>query len=221
MWWDKAVCGLAHHPVSCISDKENRTQSLATLRSGGKKKKQNHHTGRKPKGWFCSQQSRGGRLEDQSWATAPTYRLHHKATSFGLPERLLCDSQLRPERKMSQQGQQRLTLPGCPGIEPHTRLAPALKGTVQFLGSHRSPPRGNCSQSSHSSRLSKPWGVCFTASQADEGCGRVKMAHHPHASSSGHQQSFSQQAGSWSESNEPGGSPTTTSLFYRRITSVS
>lgn len=36
MWWDKAVCGLAHHPISYIWDKGNRAQSLAALRRGEK-----------------------------------------------------------------------------------------------------------------------------------------------------------------------------------------
>lgn len=36
IWWDKAVCGLAHHPISYIWDKGNTAQSLAALRSGEK-----------------------------------------------------------------------------------------------------------------------------------------------------------------------------------------
>lgn len=187
MRWDKAVCGLAHHPISYSCDKGNRTQSLAALRRGGEKKytaqqQQNPQAGSAPT-------SLG--VANLGIDPEPTYRLHHKATtSVGLTKWRLRALHLSWERKMSQQGQQRLTLPGCPGIEPHTGLAPAPKGTVQFLGSHRYLPCGNCSQSSHSPWLSKTCGMCFTASQRDEGCGRVKMVSHPRASSSGHQESL-------------------------------
>lgn len=138
----------------------------------------------------------GGQLWDRSWAMgsscpAPTYRQHPKATSLRVTKWPLGDLWLSWERKTSQQGQQRLTLPGCAGIEPRTGLAPALKGTVEFLGSHCYLPCGNCSQSSHSPWLSKTCGICFTASQTDEGWGRVKMVSHPRASSSSHQESFS------------------------------
>lgn len=51
MWWDKAVCGLAHHPISHICDKGNRTQSLAALKRGGGKKKI-HNPTTKLKGWL-------------------------------------------------------------------------------------------------------------------------------------------------------------------------
>lgn len=193
MWWDKAVCGLAHHPISYVCDKGNRAQSLAALRRG---EKNPHNPTTKPKGQFWSHQPRGGQLRDRSCAMghscpAPTSKPHHKATSLGLTPWLLGDLCLSWERKTSQQGQQRLTLPGCAGIEPRTGLAPALKGTVGFLGSHCYLPCGNCSQSSHSPWLSKTCGMCFTASPTDEGCGRVKMVRHPRASSSSHQESFS------------------------------
>lgn len=236
MWWDKAVCGLAHHPVSSIRDKGNRTQSFAALRRGKKKyttqQQQNPKASSAPTSLGVANlgiDTEPQATRDDAPATgcirmatpcdAPTYGMHHKATSLGLTKWLLCDLHLSWERKMSQQGQQRLTLPGCPGIEPHTGLAPALKGTVQFLGSHRYLPCGNCSQSSHSPWLSKTCGMCFTASQTDEGCGRVKMVSQPRASSSGHQESFSRQARSWLESNKPGGSQIIMSLFYCSITS--
>lgn len=51
MWLDKAVCGLAHHPISYIFDKGNSTQSLAALRRGGKKyttQQQNPNAGSAP-----------------------------------------------------------------------------------------------------------------------------------------------------------------------------
>lgn len=187
------MCGLAYRPISYVCDKGNRTQSPAALRM--REKKCTTQQQPNPKAGSAPTSLGVGNLridpEPRANHAAATYRLHHKATSLGRTTLLPHDSHLSWERKPSQQGQQRLTLPGCPGIEPHTGLAPALKGTAQFLGSHRYLPCRNCSQSSHSPSLSKTHGVCFTAFQTDEGCGRPKMVSHSRAKSSSHQKSLS------------------------------
>lgn len=222
MWWDKAVCGLAHHPISHICDEGNRTQSLAALKRGGGKKK------------YTTQQ------QNSRLASAPT---SPGVANLGIdPEPQATHAQLpctghitRPPALDWQNdccviyistGTEKWASKGS--RDWHCQVALGLSHTLGWP----QPSKEQCNSwgvtvISHAGTVPRapilpdfPRHVACVSQlpkQMKVAAGWKWLATLVLAAAVA--RSHSQRAQSWLESNEPGGSPIIMSLFYRRITS--